>query len=264
MTFPATDSLAHYQSMARTLTQLTDHKEPPADLAQLADHWGLNKAQLLSLFTRQYAQTQLQKSAALSAWQNNATVACEHMAPGEYKKLGLGLNIAYAIYPSPYGHCLLATTTRGICKLTFFDEWAHSAQHIEALHAEWPSATIQHNPLGSQVLAQQIFSEPCDRQPPRKLLLCGTDFQLRVWQALLTIAPGGLCSYQQVAQQIGNPQAVRAVASAIANNKVALLVPCHRVIKSNGELNQYRWGALRKRIMITREAALNYHGTNNS
>jgi AraC family transcriptional regulator of adaptative response/methylated-DNA-[protein]-cysteine methyltransferase len=89
----------------------------------------------------------------------------------------------------------------------------------------------------------------------------GTDFRLKVWQALLNIPSGTLCSYQQVAQQMGEPAAVRAVASAIAKNKLALLIPCHRMIKSTGEFNQYRWGTIRKKIMITQEAGLNYNAS---
>ncbi len=289
MSSPPSDQHQHYQLIARAMTYLAEHRSLQPSLKQLADHLGLSEfhlqrlfsqwvgispKQFLMLLTQQYAKTQLQKSSVLiSALESGLSgpgrlhdlmVKCDGITPGEYKKQGAGLTIDYGIHQSPYAHCLIATTTRGICKLAFFDAIEHSEQHIEELHLEWPNANIRLNPQHTQELARQIFDKTFNHQQPLNLLLKGTDFQLKVWQALLNIAPGSLYSYQQVAQQIGDEGAVRAVASAIAKNKLALLIPCHRVIKSSGEFNQYRWGATRKKIMITREAALNYHEVNNS
>ncbi len=282
----------HYQLMARAIEFISSHRHQQPSLMQLAQHlnlsefhlqrvfseWvGISPKQFLMFLTQQYAKQQLQKSSVLQSALDSGLsgpgrlhdlmVKCDAITPGEYKKQGLGLNIEYGIHPSPFGFCLIAQTARGICKLSFFDLSEHAQIHIDELNAEWPHAHISHQQIKTQELAQQIFDKtgqsiqvPSQQQKPLNLLLKGTDFQLKVWQALLTIPEGQLSSYQQVAEHMGEPNATRAVASAIAKNKLALLIPCHRVIKSTGEFNQYRWGSIRKKIMITQEAALNYHG----
>ncbi len=273
----------NYQLMARAIGFLSEHRQYQPSLKHLAEHlhlsefhvqrlfsqWvGISPKQFLMVLTQQYAKQQLQKSSVLiSALDSGLSgpgrlhdlmVKCEGITPGEYKKQGQGLTIEYGIHDSPYAHCLIALTTRGICKLAFFDSLNDSQLHIDELMTEWPQANIQHMPEHTAPLAQKIFDKTFSAQQPLNLLLKGTDFQLKVWQALLNIPSGALCSYQQVAQQMGTPGSVRAVASAIAKNKLALLIPCHRVIKSTGEFNQYRWGEARKKIMITQEAGLNY------
>ncbi len=289
MTAQSSEQHKHYLLMARAIEYICTHRHQQPSLIQLAQHlnlsefhlqrvfseWvGISPKQFLMFLTQQYAKQQLQKSSVLQSALNSGLsgpsrlhdlmVKCDAITPGEYKKQGLGLNIEYGIHPSPYGFCLLAQTTRGICKLSFFDLADQADVHIEELIAEWPHAHISHQPVKTQALAQQVFDKTFQQNQaqtqPLNLLLKGTDFQLKVWQALLTIPEGQLSSYQQVAQQLGEPNATRAVASAIAKNKLALLIPCHRVIKSTGEFNQYRWGSMRKKIMITSEAALNYHG----
>ncbi len=290
----------HYQLMARAIEFISIHRHQQPSLIQLAQHlnlsefhlqrvfseWvGISPKQFLMFLTQQYAKQQLQKSSVLQSALDSGLsgpgrlhdlmVKCDAITPGEYKKQGLGLNIEYGVHPSPFGFCLIAQTTRGICKLSFFDVFEHAHIHIDELNAEWPQANISHQQKNTQQLAQQIFDktgqanqalsnqkpqQQVQKQKPLNLLLKGTDFQIKVWQALLDIPEGQLSSYHQVAVHMGEPNATRAVASAIAKNKLALLIPCHRVIKSTGEFNQYRWGNMRKKIMITQEAALNYHG----
>jgi AraC family transcriptional regulator of adaptative response/methylated-DNA-[protein]-cysteine methyltransferase len=284
MNLPLSEHHKNYRLMAQAIEFLSEHRQYQPQLKQLAEYlnlsefyvqrlfsqWvGISPKQFVMVLTQQYAKQQLQKSSVLVSALNSGLsgpgrlhdlmVKCEAITPGEYKKQGLGLSIVYGIHESAYAYCLIATTPRGICKLAFFDSLDDSQQHIDELMAEWPHANIQQRPQHTEPLARQIFDKTFSAQQPLHLLLKGTDFQLKVWQALLNIPSGTLCSYQQVAQQMGEPAAVRAVASAIAKNKLALLIPCHRVIKSTGEFNQYRWGTIRKKIMITQEAGLNYN-----
>jgi AraC family transcriptional regulator of adaptative response/methylated-DNA-[protein]-cysteine methyltransferase len=159
---------------------------------------------------------------------------------------------------------LIATTQRGICKLAFFDDLRESDAYIAELRNDWRNANVCPESLVTKHLIDQIFSlnqfaasgktRSAHKQPLR-LYLKGTPFQQKVWQALLSIPDGHLCSYQQLADAMGASSSVRAVASAIAKNHIAYLIPCHRVIKSTGVFNEYRWGALRKKVMISKEAA---------
>ncbi len=284
MSQPLSEHHKNYQLIAQAIGFLSEQRAQQPQLKQLANHlnlsefhvqrlfsqWvGISPKQFLMVLTQQYAKQQLQKSSVLiSALDSGLSgpgrlhdlmVKCEGITPGEYKKQGQGLTIEYGIHDSPYAYCLIAQTPRGICKLAFFDSIDESQFHIDELIAEWPHANIHKMPHNTAPLAQQIFDKTFSAQQPLNVLLKGTDFQLKVWQALLNIPAGALCSYQQVAQQMDKPESVRAVASAIAKNKLALLIPCHRVIKSTGEFNQYRWGQTRKKIMITQEAGLNYN-----
>ncbi|MCX5869436.1 MAG: methylated-DNA--[protein]-cysteine S-methyltransferase [Deltaproteobacteria bacterium] len=162
-----------------------------------------------------------------------------------------GLTITYGLYPSPFGDCLLAMIGREICHLSFVDEGKLQV-HLEELRHNWPQATIiaDEGQSGRQVVAR-IFTpagvEPID---PISLLLKGTPFQIRVWQALLTLPRGTMISYQDLAAYIGHPTACRAVASAVAANPVGYLIPCHRVIRKSGEIHHYRWGSSRKKAML--------------
>lgn len=186
-------------------------------------------------------------------------VTYEAMTPGEFKRKGEGLTIRYGFHESPFGECLLAVTERGICSLTFIADGEHDAA-VEALQAAWPLAELREDPTQTQPFMVQIFT--ADANPPRKplpLYLSGTNFQIKVWQALLQIPPGSAVSYDTVAALIGQPGATRAIGTAISRNPVAYLIPCHRVIRKVGALGDYRWGAARKKAMLGWEAAQRYH-----
>jgi AraC family transcriptional regulator, regulatory protein of adaptative response / methylated-DNA-[protein]-cysteine methyltransferase len=167
-----------------------------------------------------------------------------------------GLTLRYGIYATPFGGCFLAMAGRAICFLSFIDqgEWQ---SHRNELARSWSQATIvaDDGESGRQMVAQ-IFTQSgeADYHPPLHLLLQGTSFQIQVWQALLAIPRGALVSYQDLAVRIGRPAACRAVASAVAANPVAYLIPCHRVISKSGEIHQYRWGRSRKKAMVSWEA----------
>jgi AraC family transcriptional regulator of adaptative response/methylated-DNA-[protein]-cysteine methyltransferase len=163
----------------------------------------------------------------------------------------LELIIEYGCFLSPFGKCLLAKTKWGICKLAFFDTGLEETQIEKELNDEWRNASLIKDNSKIKSQAEIIFSRKETWRQPLQLLLKGTQFQLDVWKALLALPANDLVSYEKVAASISQPKAVRAVASAVAHNKIAYLVPCHRVIRKNGDLGQYRWKAHRKKELIT-------------
>jgi AraC family transcriptional regulator of adaptative response/methylated-DNA-[protein]-cysteine methyltransferase len=178
----------------------------------------------------------------------------EAMTPGEYKNMGAGLQITYGFHPTPFGECLLAMTDRGICHLSFVEQHDRECT-LTQLQTNWAQAIFSEDPQKTQLLIDQIFvPEQTTRVRPFHLLLKGTNFQVNVWQALLSIPRGVLVSYQNIASYLGNPRATRAVANAIARNPIAYLIPCHRVITKEGKIHRYRWGSARKKAIVGWEA----------
>ena len=182
-------------------------------------------------------------------------VNTEAVTPGEFKQKGAGLTIHYGFHASPFGECLVATTDRGICALSFCapGEQRHA---VATLRKNWPGAKLVEKKSVTQPLVEQIFT-PFVRQNDQKLglLLAGTNFQIKVWEALLKIPSGFVLAYDDVAGVIGKPRAARAVGNAIAQNPIGYLIPCHRVIRKAGVIGDYRWGQTRKRAMLAWEAA---------
>lgn len=232
------------------------------------DWVGITPLQFLHFLTLDYAKQQLREAksvldASIEAGLSgpgrlhDLFVTFEAMSPGEFKRLGAGLEVRYGLHPTPFGPCLLAFTNRGICHLAFLDD-TDTAQGL-ALHdlaAGWPHAMLVQDRRGSASLVSQIFERrPTNRNRPFHLLLKGTNFQVNVWQALLTIPTGRCISYQDLATRLNRPRAFRAVASAVAANSLAYLIPCHRVILKTGRIHQYRWGTARKKALIGWEAA---------
>ena len=172
--------------------------------------------------------------------------------PGEIKAEGAGLDIAFDFFSSPFGECLLATTERGICHLSFAAPDAREAA-LKELRGRWSQAALQEDPARVQPLAERIFSSKRS-DPAPALLLKGTNFQLRIWEALLRIPEGCVVSYGEVAERIGAPRAARAVGTAVGQNPIAFLIPCHRVIRSTGAFGGYRWGLAKKKMMLGWEA----------
>lgn len=180
-------------------------------------------------------------------------VTFEAMTPGEFKAAGRGLAVTYGVVPSPFGDVLIAETDRGICGLAFVA--ARGGQRaLDDLRAQWPRAEVRRDQDRARTTGAAVFTA---HRPPERLLLDlrGSNFQVKVWEALLRIPHGTLVSYGDVAEAIGRPTAYRAVASAVARNPVAFLIPCHRVIRQSGALGEYRWGADRKRAIVAWEAA---------
>jgi AraC family transcriptional regulator of adaptative response/methylated-DNA-[protein]-cysteine methyltransferase len=175
------------------------------------------------------------------------------MSPGAYRRGGAGMAIRYATAATPLGRLLVASTERGVCAVSLGDD---DARLVEELRAEYPRASVEPDGEGARGLvagiAKAVAGEADLRNVP--LDLRGTAFQQRVWTALRAIPRGETRSYAEVAAAIGRPGASRAVAGACAGNRVALLVPCHRVVRAGGEPGGYRWGAERKRALLEGEA----------
>lgn len=179
-------------------------------------------------------------------------VNIEGMTPGQFKKGGQELDIKYHFGESPFGEILVASTGKGICNLLFVNE---RESGLKNLHTAWPDATITEGKDGNIESMEKGFINDWQNLDQIKLHVQGTDFQLKVWEALLKIPTGNLTTYSSVAKQIDNPKAARAVGTALARNPVAYLIPCHRVIKKVGDIGEYRWGSIRKTALIGWEAA---------
>lgn len=173
-------------------------------------------------------------------------VNIEAVTPNEFKTRGKGIVINYGIHKTPFGNCMIASTERGICSISFQEEDADSM--LAQLQKDWGNAELRNNQQQTKKYAEMIF-DSSSRQN-LKLLVRGTKFQVKVWEALLKIPFGSVTNYQTIAGIIHKPGAVRAVASAIAHNPVAYIIPCHRVIRGEGIIGQYHWGSARKAAII--------------
>jgi AraC family transcriptional regulator of adaptative response/methylated-DNA-[protein]-cysteine methyltransferase len=267
------------QRITTAIRYLEQHYQQQPSLANVADAVGLSPHHFQRLFRRwagvspkrfmqyltlEHTRQALREGRSLLATSLDAGlsgpgrlhdlfVTFEAMTPGEFKAGGRGLDVTYGIAPSPFGDALIAETSRGICGLAFTDADAHT-QTLDALLGQWPLATVRMNQLRASATANRVFHPT--RAPERLLLdLRGSNFQIKVWEALLRIPMGTLVSYGDVAAAIGKPTAHRSVATAVAHNPVSFLIPCHRVIRHSGVVGDYRWGAERKRAMVAWEAA---------
>ena len=175
-------------------------------------------------------------------------VTVDGVTPGEFARGGHGVELTWGLTPTPFGTALIGRTARGVCHLAFVDGDEEAA--VAELAERWPEAELREDPSGARELADAIFR---GERPP--LHVRGTNFQLRVWEALLRIPPGRVAAYSRVAEGVGRPDAVRAVAGAVARNRIGWLIPCHRVIRKVGAAGGYRWGERRKRAMLGWETA---------
>ena len=176
-------------------------------------------------------------------------VTTEAVSPGEYKSRGGGVTIRYGLHASPFGKCLVAVTERGICHLSFVQTSEGDA--IDNLVAEWKSAQMIEDRLFTAPLVEPIFD--LNSRSRLNIHLRGTNFQLKVWEALLQIPTGAVTTYAGLAERIGQPTAARPVGTAVGHNPIAVLIPCHRVIRKAGDFGNYRYGSLRKKALLARE-----------
>jgi AraC family transcriptional regulator of adaptative response/methylated-DNA-[protein]-cysteine methyltransferase len=180
-------------------------------------------------------------------------VTTEAVTPGEYKSRGEGVLIRYGLYPTPFGKCIVGVTDRGICHLGFVQTSEGDA--LDELVSNWRQATIIEDHRATRSIVESIFRLAEDPGPGLHVLLRGTNFQIKVWEALIRIPVGSVATYEAIAEQIGSPQAVRAVGNAVARNPVPVLIPCHRVIRKMGEFGGYRYGSARKKALLGWELA---------
>ncbi|HXX24788.1 MAG TPA: methylated-DNA--[protein]-cysteine S-methyltransferase [Terriglobia bacterium] len=227
---------------------------------------GISPKRLVQFLTLEHAKQALEEShsvldAAYDAGLSSPSrlhdlfVTTEAMTPGEFKAKGAGLEISYGFHASPFGECLLAVTERGICGLGFVGEGGRR-QALEDFKRRWPAARFQENPEKTRSYIQGIFNaKKRNGAPAVKLLLMGTNFQIKVWEALLRIPSGSVVCYEDLARRLGKPSAARAVGSAVGRNPISFLIPCHRAIRKMGITGDYHWGAARKKAILAWEAA---------
>jgi AraC family transcriptional regulator of adaptative response/methylated-DNA-[protein]-cysteine methyltransferase len=269
-----------YHRIAQAIAFIQQHYQQQPDLATLAHHVHLSPYHFQRLFTKwtgispkrflQYLTVESAKSQMLpnksildlslelglsgSGRLHDLFVNLEALSPGEFKTQGANLSIRYGIHPTPFGFVLIAVTDRGICHLSFPDE-EYLQNPEKLLRLTLMNAEIIPDSRVTQPLIEQIFNPDIFNNPqPLTLLVKGTNFQIQVWQALLKIPLGQTTTYQQIAQGIHRPTAARAVGNAVGQNPIAYLIPCHRVIKSSGQLGGYRWGSERKATLLSWES----------
>ncbi|MBZ4021313.1 6-O-methylguanine DNA methyltransferase [Rhodobacter sp. TJ_12] len=274
----------HYRVIARAIAEidaaqaeaLAAGRPAHISLAELSARLGLSPAHFQRLFTawagvspKRYTQY-LSLSLARDLLAQNlplGTVAAaaglstasrlhdlvlrwEAMTPGRFANGAAGLVIRWGRFDSPFGEALVFTTDRGICGLAFTAEIGFDAAFAD-MARRWPGARLQEDPQSVAPLADVAL----EGRGSATLALTGAPFQLKVWEALLALPPGAVTSYAQIARQIGAPKAARAVGTAVGRNPVALLIPCHRVLRQSGGLGGYHWGLGIKRAILAREAA---------
>jgi AraC family transcriptional regulator of adaptative response/methylated-DNA-[protein]-cysteine methyltransferase len=181
-------------------------------------------------------------------------VTHEAMSPGEWKSGGDGLTISYGFHPSPFGTALVMATERGLAGLAFADAGEEEAA-LADMRSRWPKASYVDDKARTAVLARRIFDPKLWRADrPLRVVLIGTDFEVRVWEALLRIPMGRATTYSDIAVKLGATKAARAVGAAVGKNPVSFVVPCHRVLGKSGDITGYHWGLTRKRAMLGWEA----------
>lgn len=268
-----------YWRVERAIRFLEDHSDSQPPLARVAEHvglspyhfqrlfrrWaGLSPKRFLQVLTANRAKARLRDCASVldatyavglssPGRLHDLFVTVEAMTPGEFKKGGHGVEIRCGFHPTPFGECLAGVTERGLCSLAFVD----SAERTEALaeiEARWPRARISMEPRATADLIPRIFQpDGLRRGPPLRVLLKGTNFRIKVWEALLRIPEGIAVTYGDLAGWLGYPGGARAVGRAVAQNPVAVLIPCHRVLRSTGAFAGYRWGTARKKALLALE-----------
>ena len=183
-------------------------------------------------------------------------VTLEAVTPNEYKTGGENVEIAYGFHETPFGKCFIAVTERGICGLSFI-QTDNELAVFNDFKKKWANADFEKNEMKTALIINQIFNTPpsVSSTPKLHLLVKGTNFQVKVWEALLKIPTGGLSTYQTIAELAGSPNAVRAVGTAVGSNPIAYLIPCHRVIRKEGKIGEYHWGENRKKALIGFEMA---------
>ena len=268
-----------YERARSAILYIAEHADEQPSLDEVAAHVGLSRYHFQRFFTRwagvspkrflqhvtaSRAKALLRTSEPVldaafavglsgSGRLHDLLVATDAVTPGEFKRHGRGVTIRYGFHETPFGLALLGVTDRGICALRF-TEPSDRERAVDELTADWPNATILLDESSTAPLARRVFGGT-DDTAPLPMLLRGTNFQVKVWEGLLNVPEGYLISYGDLARRLLMPSSTRAVASAVGANPIGYLIPCHRVLRSTGELGGYRWGVDRKLVMLEREHA---------
>jgi AraC family transcriptional regulator of adaptative response/methylated-DNA-[protein]-cysteine methyltransferase len=180
-------------------------------------------------------------------------IACEGVTPGDITRRGQGVEIVYGFYPTFLGEVMIAKTPKGICYLGFLVDGKRD-EPVRRMKGWWPLASFVSDDAAIAEEGVIISGLWRGKKGKLKLDIYGTNFQIQVWQALLRIPMGGTMTYQQIARQIDRPRSSRAVGNAVGANPVSLLIPCHRVIRATGIIDNYGWGSPRKKLILAMEA----------
>lgn len=269
-----------YSRIERAIRFLDRERSAAPSLGQVAEHVGLSESHFQRMFTRwagispkrfvQHRTAEVVKQllrerrpvlaatyeAGLSGpgRLHDLIVNAEAVTPGELQRGGLGITVRYGFHPTPFGECLIAVTPRGVCHLAFVAPVTRK-EAMARLEHDWPLANLLPDQNATRAAAAKAFPPPgSNKIPSLSLHVKGTNFQLRVWRALLEIPAGEVTTYGAIASKVGDPKASRAVGTAVGGNPVSYLIPCHRVIRASGELGGYAWGIERKKVMLHREA----------
>ena len=254
---PSLDDLAAHLGMS------------PTHVQKLFKRWcGLSPKEFVQAITLDHARRMLEGSASVldtahevglsgCSRLHDLFVTHEAMTPGDVRRRGEGLDIAYGFHATSFGEAVVLATARGVAGLAFVDEDAGQSR-MDALGdmtRRWPAASFVEAPAATRPHAEAIFgSGPPRHEHAIRLILIGTDFEVRVWQTLMRIPRGRAVTYADIARHLGQPTASRAVGSAVGRNPISFVVPCHRVLRSDGNLGGYHWGLTRKRALIGWEA----------
>ena len=274
------DRLYNYYKIEKAIGYLTENYSRQPELQEVAEKvfmspfhfqkvftdWvGISPKKFLQYLTidhlrHKIAETNNMMEAAAQAGLSSQSrvhelfVKIEGVSPQQYKSGGKGLHILYGYHPTPFGLCFIAVAEKGICALKFIDE-EQSRNEFELFEQRWPFAALEHKPSATQAYVKKIFNRHPGEAENLQVLVQGSPFQLKVWEALVTIPFGSVGSFQQVAQMIGQPGAARAVGAAVAANTILYLIPCHRIITKEGSMGNYHFGKVRKQAMIGWEMA---------
>jgi AraC family transcriptional regulator of adaptative response/methylated-DNA-[protein]-cysteine methyltransferase len=270
----------NYQRIEQAIQYLQDNFQRQPDLDEVAasvhlspfhfqrifsDWAGISPKRFLQYLTTGYLKEKLQASrsieeAAVEAGLSSQSrvydlfTTLEAMTPGEYKEHGAGMRIDYGFHATRFGQCLIGVTSRGICWLSFGGPDQDSRMALEEMKSSWFKSIFRENDELTRSVVASIFEPSVTSR--LHVFVKGTNFQVKVWEALLRIPSGHLTTYHDIASDIGHPKAQQAVGSAVGSNMIAYLIPCHRVIRKDGILGEYRWSAARKKTILGWEMAI--------
>ncbi len=271
------EETVNYQRIAKAIQYLEENFSKQPDLYTIADdvamspfhfqklfsEWvGISPKRFVQYLTTGFLKTRLQatqnlieaaETAGLSSQSRvyDLFVNLEAVTPQEYKTHGAGIAIGYGFHQTLFGDCLIGLTDRGVCHFTFID--GDPQANLQRLQNDWENAKIKQDQVATANIASRIFQKNGSKL---NLLVKGTNFQVKVWEPLLRIPEGHVASYQTIARLIDQPKALQAVGSAVGANPVGFLIPCHRVIRKEGIVGEYHWGAVRKKAILGWEMAM--------
>lgn len=280
MILTAQENHINYQRIEQAIQYLEENFKRQPELDEVAEkvhlspfhfqriftEWaGISPKRFLQFLTVDFLKGKLQESRNIAEAAEHAGLSSqsrvydlfttlEAVTPQEYKEKGAGIRIEYGFHNTPFGVCLIGVTERGICWISFLPADSDHRQAVEEMKMCWHNSVFHESKELTKSFVDQIFHTNENRKKLH-LFVKGTNFQVKVWEALLRIPTGNVTTYQEIAKTIQNPRAIQAVGSAVGSNHIAYLIPCHRVIRKDGILGEYRWSSTRKKSIIGWEMA---------